>query len=122
MSAAHKQVLEQVNAAILKGDFDGALKFCTDDTEWTFVGEQTLKGKDAVRQYMAANYKEPPKFLVHRMIAEGDIVAAIGEITIKDEQGKAVDNAYCDVWRLRDGKLAELRAFVIATNPPLPPM
>jgi len=122
MSAAHKAVLEQANAAILKGDFDGFLKFCTEDTQWTFVGERTIKGKQAVRQWMAATYKEPPQFLVQRMIAEGDVVAALGEITLKDEQGNAAHHAYCDVWRLRDGKLAELRAFVIETNPRLPPL
>jgi uncharacterized protein (TIGR02246 family) len=116
MSAAHKQVLEQANAAILRGDFEGFLEFCTEDTEWTFVGERIIRGKDAVRQYMAATYKEPPKFAVHRMIAEDDVVAALGEITLKDEQGNSTDHAYCDVWRFRGGKLAALRAFVIETG------
>jgi hypothetical protein len=39
------------------------LSFCTDDTEWTFVGDKTLKGKEAVRQWMATTYIEPPKSL-----------------------------------------------------------
>ena len=67
-----------------------------------------LKGKEAVRQYMAEAYKEPPKFSVSNMIAEGDYVTAIGEITIG-----GVDYSYCDVWRFRDGKMTELKAFVI---------
>jgi ketosteroid isomerase-like protein len=29
------------------------------------------------------------------------------------ENGKNVPYAYCDVWRLHDGKIAELKAFVI---------
>jgi hypothetical protein len=29
---------------------------CTDDTEWTFVGDKTLKGKEAVRQYKEYPY------------------------------------------------------------------
>jgi ketosteroid isomerase-like protein len=32
---------------------------------------------------------------------------------MKDEDGKMVDYSYCDVWRFRDGKMAELKAFVI---------
>lgn len=116
MSKTNKETLAQANAAISQGDFEGFLSLCTEDTAWTFEGDRTLKGKAAVREWMKATYKEPPKFKVQRMIAEDDIVAALGEITLKDEQGKAVENTYCDVWRFRDGKLAELRAFVVVSK------
>jgi uncharacterized protein len=113
MSEKSKAILTQANAAVGKGDFEGFLSHCTEDVEWIFVGEQTLKGKEAVRQYMKETYIEPPKFDVAHLIAEGDFVTALGNITMKDENGKAVDSAYCDVWRIRDGKLAELKAFVV---------
>lgn len=116
MSTTNKETLEKANAAITQGDFEGFLTLCTEDTEWTFEGDRTLKGKAAVRQWMKITYKEPPKFKVQRMIAEGDFVAAIGEITLKDEAGKAVKNAYCDVWRFHDGKMAELHAFVVEAD------
>jgi len=104
------------NAAISKGDFEGFLALCTEDTVWTFEGERTLTGKAAVRQWMADAYEEPPKFKVQRLIAEDDFVAAIDEITLKDEAGKAIRNAYCDVWRFREGKMAELHAFVVPSG------
>jgi uncharacterized protein len=112
----NKEILEKANAAIAKGDFEGFLTLCTDDTVWTFEGDRTLRGKAAVRQWMMATYKEPPKFRVDRMIAEGDFVAALGAITLKDEEGKTAQHAYCDVWRFRDGKMAELHAFVVETG------
>jgi uncharacterized protein len=90
--------------------------FCADDTEWTFVGDQTLKGKEAVRQYMATTYIEPPKFTVTHLIAEGDFVTALGDITLKDKGGKAVHHTYCDVWRFHGDKIIELKAFVIKTE------
>lgn len=34
-------------------------------------------------------------------------------LTLKNKEGKPIDYAYCDVWRLRDGKLQELKAFVV---------
>lgn len=117
MSDTHTAVLNEANAAVSRGDYEGFLAFCTEDTDWTFVGDRTLKGKEAVRRYMAETYREPPVFRVERMIAEGDFVTAIGEITLKDEDGKATDYAYCDVWRFRDGRMAELQAFVIETGP-----
>ena len=113
MAKSNKEILEQANAAISKGDFEGFLTLCTEDTEWTFEGDRTLKGKAAVRQWMKTAYREPPQFKVERMIAEGDFVAALGEISLKDAAGQTSQNTYCDVWRFRDGKLAELRAFVI---------
>lgn len=112
----NKAILEKANAAVTAGDNEGFLSFCTDDTEWTFVGDQTLQGKEAVRQYMAKAYVEPAKFMVEHFIAEGEFVTAIGTISMKNEHGKMVDYAYCDVWRFRDGKMAELKAFVIETG------
>ena len=116
MSEKNKAILEEVNAAVARGDNEGLLAFCDDDTEWTFVGDQTLKGKEAVRQYLAKTYLEPPKFTTTNLIAEGDFVTALGEITLKDEDGQATHYSYCDVWRFRGDKLFELKAFVIKTN------
>ncbi len=113
MSEKNKAILQHANAAVAKGDHEGFLSHCTDDMEWTFVGDRILKGKEAVRQYMKATYIEPPSVRVDHLIAEGDFVTALGDIDLKDEAGKLVHFAYCDVWRLRDGKLAELRAFVV---------
>ncbi|MGC1310410.1 MAG: nuclear transport factor 2 family protein [Phormidesmis sp.] len=116
MSESNKAILEAANAAIAEGNNEGFLSFCADDMEWTFVGDKTLKGKEAVRQWMAKTYIEPPKFRVANLIAEDDFVTALGDITIKDEDGNAADYSYCDVWRFRGGKIVELRAFVIKTE------
>jgi ketosteroid isomerase-like protein len=117
MSDTNKAVLAKANEAITQGDHEGFLAFCTEDTEWTFVGDRTLKGKEAVRRWMAETYREPPTFRVDRLIAEGDFLTALGEITLKDENGKTAHHSYCDVWRFDDGRMAELHAFVIETGP-----
>ncbi|MFD0749879.1 nuclear transport factor 2 family protein [Mucilaginibacter calamicampi] len=114
MNTDNKAILEKANRAVAAGDNEGFLLFCTDDTKWEFVGEQTLQGKDAVRQYMAKTYTEPPKFNISRVIADDDFVSVLGKISLKNEQGIMVNYSYCDVWRFSDGKMAELRAFVIA--------
>ncbi|MEL7589317.1 MAG: nuclear transport factor 2 family protein [Prolixibacteraceae bacterium] len=117
MSEKNKETLKKANAAIVLGDYEGFLKFCTDDTKWTFVGERILQGKEAVRQWMATAYIQPPKFKVALLIAENDFVTALGEITMTEE-GKTTQYSYCDVWRFRDGKMAELTAFVIDPGKP----
>ena len=116
MTDDNKTILKKANAAVTDGDNDGFLLFCTEDTKWTFVGDETLNGKEVVRQWMKINYVEPPKFQVEHLIAEGDFVTATGKINLKDENGENSEFAYCDVWRFRDGKMAELNAFVIKTK------
>jgi uncharacterized protein len=115
MSENNKTILEKANSFVAAGNYEEFLSYCTNDTKWTFVGERTLEGKEAVRQYMASTYTEPPKFTVDYAIAEGDFLTVVGDITLKNENGQAVHHSYCDVWRFSGGQIAELKAFVIKT-------
>jgi uncharacterized protein len=116
MSDENKTILTRANAEVAKGNNEGFLSYCTEDVVWEFVGEQTLKGKAAVRRYMSETYIAPPRFVISSLIADGDMVAALGDIILKDNDGRDVEHAFCDVWRVRGGKLAELRAFVVAVK------
>lgn len=113
----NKAVLEAANAAITRGDTEGFLAHCTEDVVWTTVGDSTLRGKQAVRDWMATAYRTPPDFTVGQLLEEGDTVAALGDIMVEDDAGVARRHAYCDVWRFRDGQMAELRAFVVRADP-----
>jgi len=108
----NKSTLLLANAAITQGDHEGFLEHCTEDTTWIFVGDITLRGKEAVRQWMAENYIEPPVFDVVKIIEGEDHVIAMGKITIKDKHRKSTTSSYCDVWRFEDGLMAELRAYI----------
>lgn len=113
MTPNPKSILEKANARMSAGDIEGFLAYCTDDTEWIFIGDRTLKGKQAVREYLAAAYGAPPRFHVDDYVAEGDLLTAVGEITITAPGGKSTHYHYCDVWRLRGDKLHQLRAYVV---------
>jgi ketosteroid isomerase-like protein len=116
MSETNKAILSKGNAAIAEGNYEGFLALCSDDTRWTFVGDRVLDGKEAVRQWMATTYIEPPTNEVTDLIAEGDLLTVLGEVTVKGADGTATRSSYCDVWRFRDGTMVELRAFVIETS------
>jgi ketosteroid isomerase-like protein len=117
MSLNNKEILLKANASVTAGDNEGFLSLCTEHVKWEFVGDQTLTGKEAVRAYMKAVYVKPPEFDVENLIAEDDFVTAIGKIRMKDSNGKVTGYSYCDVWRFRNGKMAELKAFVIEIKP-----
>lgn len=116
MSAKNKEIVEKVNASFAEGGVEGFLSFCADDVVWTMVGDKSVKGKDAIREWMASMDIEPPKFTVNNIIGEGDFVTAYGDMTMKDKDGKAAPYAYCDIYRFRNGKIAELNSFVIKTE------
>lgn len=120
MSEKNKEIVSKVNEAFLAGNFEGFLELSADDVEWTIVGDRSVKGKEAIRQWMrsmAAENPEPPKFtVVNPVIAEGDFVAARGDMTMKDKDGKVGSYSYCDVYRFRNGKIVELTSFVINTE------
>lgn len=65
---------------------------------------------------METTYTEPPIVTVANLIAEGDFLTALGEVTMKDEEGKTALYSYCDVWRFHGDQIVELRAFVIKTG------
>jgi uncharacterized protein (TIGR02246 family) len=116
MAGKNKEIVEKVNAAFAEGSVEGFLSFCADDVVWTMVGDTTVKGKDAIRQWMASMDMEPPQFTVATVIAEGDFVMVHGDMTMKDKDGQVVSYAYCDIYRFRGDKIVELRAFVIQTE------
>jgi uncharacterized protein len=115
MSVKNKDTVERVNAAFAENSVEGFLSCCADDVEWTMVGDKAVKGKDAIRSWMASMGAEPPKFTVSNVIAEGDFVMAHGDMTM-DERDKTVPYSFCDIYRFRGDKISELRSFVIKTG------
>jgi uncharacterized protein len=116
MSAKNKEIVEKVNASFAEGSVEGFLSFCADNVTWTMVGNKSVNGKNAIREWMASMDIEPPKFTVANIIGEGDFVTAYGDMTMKDKDGKTAPYAYCDIYRFSDGKIAELNSFVIKTE------
>ncbi len=116
MSSKNKEIIEKVNAAFAEGNSEGFLSFCAEDAEWVMVGEKRLKGKGAVREFMSSmehSEMEPPQFTVDAVIAEGDSVAAYGDMTMKDEGGETVPYSYCDVYRFQNDEIIQLQSFVV---------
>jgi uncharacterized protein len=116
MSAKNKEIVAKVDAAFAQNNVEGFLSFCTDDVEWTMVGDRAVKGKEAIRDWLSSMGSEPPNFWPSGVIAEGDFVSAYGNMTLKNESGEAVPYSYCDIYRFRGDKIAELRSFVIKTE------
>lgn len=114
MSQQNKDLIAKANKTFETNDVDGLLSYCADDIEWTMVGEKPLRGKETIRAAMGQGPSEPPAFDVKTMVAEGDTVVCVGDMTMKQD-GEVKTYSYCDVWTIRDGKIAALKAFLIGT-------
>ena len=51
------------------------------------------------------------------MLAEGDYIVAYSHLISEDESGETAPRAFCDVYRFRGDKIAELTAFLVTTGP-----
>lgn len=117
MPSDRKDVIERINQGFAENDLEKVLAYCTDDFTWTMVGDSTVRGKDAVRKWMASMDPQPPRFTIRRTVAEGDVVITQGDMVMAQERnGPEIPYDFCDIYRFAGDKVAELTAFVIRTD------
>jgi len=107
------KILLDANQLVREGKYEEYLSYLTEDSKWVFVGERTLLGKEAVRQYIKEFYLAPPIFDMEKSIEQGEYVTATGNISLKNADGSYSHYSYCDIWRFDNGKLSEVTAYVI---------
>ena len=83
--STHKRIVEQANDAFARNDMEAFLKLCTENVEWTMVGDSTVKGKSAIREWMKSMNPGTPKIKVEQIVADGDVAVACGSFSMKDK-------------------------------------
>jgi uncharacterized protein len=117
MAANRKEIVQRINEGFAENDLEKVLSFCSDDFTWTMVGDTTVKGKDAIREWIASMHPQPPRFTIHQTIAEGDSVVTRGDMVMQQQRnGPSIPYTFCDIYRFVGDKVAELTAFVIRTD------
>lgn len=91
------------------------LSCLTDDIAWTVFGAFHLTGKEAYDKAIdgAPEFIDPPELNVVRMIEQGDVVMAELTGTAKRAAGDEMRMSMAELFVMRDGKIAERRAWVI---------
>ena len=98
-----------------RNDHEQILSCLTDDIEWTVFGAFRLTGKEAYDKAIdgAPEFIDPPELEVVRMVEQGDVVMAELNGTAKRAAGGEMHMSMAEVFVMRDGKIAERRAWVI---------
>jgi ketosteroid isomerase-like protein len=97
-----------------KNDHAQILGCLTDDIEWTVFGAFHLTGKQAYDEAIEGpGFVSPPQLEVVRMVEQDDVVMAelIGSVARDD--GAVMRMSMAEVFVMREGKIAERRAWVI---------
>jgi ketosteroid isomerase-like protein len=98
-----------------RNDHAQILSCLTDDIMWTVFGAFRLTGKDAYDKAIdgAPEFVDPPELEVVRMVEQGDVVMAELTGTAKRAEGGEMRMSMAEVFVMRDGKIAERRAWVV---------
>jgi predicted SnoaL-like aldol condensation-catalyzing enzyme len=117
MAANRKEIVQRINEAFAENNLEKVLSFCTDDLKWTMVGDRTVRGKEAIRQWMASMDPQPPQLSIQQTVAEDDVVIVRGDMLMQEKKnGPSIPYTWCDIYRFTGDKVAELTAFVIRTD------
>jgi ketosteroid isomerase-like protein len=120
MSAAeNKKLMEAIFAGVAAGERTLFVESLADDVTMRITGHyswsQTFKGKEALLRnlygYLGTLLAEGRRTIAHRFIADGDhvVVEAVGQMQTK--AGDPYNNDYCLIYRLKDGKIVEIREY-----------
>jgi ketosteroid isomerase-like protein len=101
-----------------RNDHEQILSCLTDDIRWTVFGAFRLKGKDAYDKAIdgAPEFIDPPELEVVRMVEQGDTVMAELNGKVRRAAGGEMRLTMAEVFVMREGKIAERRAWVIPLN------
>jgi ketosteroid isomerase-like protein len=120
MSASdNKQVVLDFYAAGARGDMDTCMALLADDVTWTNIGATRFSGtyvgkKALVEQLLGPLFGQLKAGIaseIERLTAEGDIVVAQTQGTAETRAGVSYNNTYCQVIRIRDGRIAEVKEY-----------
>jgi ketosteroid isomerase-like protein len=118
--ADNKKLMQQLFADVAVGNRKPFLEHIADDVVMRVSGRyswsQTIRGKEALFRdfygYLATLLSDGNRRTVaHRFIADGDhvVVESVGDMRTK--AGVPYSNEYCLIYRLRDGKIAEITEY-----------
>jgi uncharacterized protein len=103
----NKELIQRGYEAFSKGDLDTVMALFDDDVEWEQPGKSaisgTFHGKVEVLEHFGRMAEKGLTVKLLRLIAEGDTVVALTEVTAGGETGRDAD-----VFTIRNGKTASI--------------
>jgi uncharacterized protein len=115
----NKKLMESIFARIAAGDRAALVDALADDVTMRGTGQsswsKTFKGKAALLRelysYLQTLLAEGRRTIPLRFIADDDHVVVEARGEMKTKAGVRYDNEYCLIYRLKDGRIVEIREY-----------
>lgn len=112
-------LLKKLGKAFNAGDVEAVLECVTDDFEWILATGpdaphgKTVRGRDAVAATLAERARDIPelRFSETEVMYAGDRVIGTYRATGRYADGRPIDARGCDVYVIRDGKIARKDSY-----------
>lgn len=115
MPNANKDTVDRYMTAFAANDHAAVLACLTDDVVWEVPGAFTASGKEAFdREIESPEFIGRPEITTTRMVEEGNVVVAEGRVTTTRKDGATLHLRFCDLFELRDGRIARLTSYLMA--------
>lgn len=112
----NKKTVELYMETYGRTDHAGILSCLTDDVEWVVPGAFHTHGKDEFDQQIeGVDFAGSPLITVTRLTEENDVVVAEGSVRTQRKDGATIELVFCDVFEMRDGKIARLISYLMMT-------
>lgn len=116
----NKRIVRAWNDLANRGAVEEALRLFAEDVTWMSSGTTRFSGtftgkRDLVErlvQPLFGQLKSGIRGTINNLVAEGDWVVAEMGGEAETKGGKPYNNAYCFLFRIRDGKIAEVREYM----------
>jgi ketosteroid isomerase-like protein len=116
----NKQLMQDILSDLSNGNYETFFESMSDDMRWTWMGSnnlsKTFNGKKSVVNELWGSVKtiitQPYKFIINRLIAEGDYVVIEGVGQNMTIEGKPYNNKYCWVCHIVEKKLKEVNEYM----------
>jgi ketosteroid isomerase-like protein len=117
-ASARKRVVEAYIEGFRTGDHEAILGCPTDDVSWYMPPFFDLEREDA----FAGAIEHPaapglPDIRLVRLVEEGDVVVAEGEVRAARADGGRIDALFCDVFHFRGEKICRLVTYQVDRHP-----
>jgi uncharacterized protein len=118
-----RRVVEDFYRAVAAGDMDAVMAAFADDVVVEVMGRSPISGRHIGRQAFLADAMGPVVAALNPetielattweiFAAEGDHAAARMTGKAANRSGKPYDNSYCQLFRIRDGQIAEMYEYL----------
>jgi ketosteroid isomerase-like protein len=113
-----KRVVERYIEGFRTGDREAILGCLTEDVEWDMPPFFSLSGIEAFEGAIT-NDATPglPDIRLTRLVEDGDVVVAEGEVQAAIRDGSRLDALFCDVFQFSGDKICRLATYQVDRHP-----